>query len=116
MEHLGQRYAHRRAVGVGLHDVRHIVPPLAHHRVLRQLVRRAGVRQFLHGEQGQRFRVQKDRVVGDARLAQRARQLRPDLVVPPLVFGLTAGFQLHLERDALHNFSFPYRDLLGVAK
>ena len=42
-------------------------------------------------------RVEMDRIIGDAGLLQQRDQLRPDLVVALLVFGLHAGIEPHLE-------------------
>jgi hypothetical protein len=58
--------------------------------------------EFLLGEQGQGFRVEKDRVIGNPGLGESAGEFGPDLVVASPVFGLEAGFELHLEGCALH--------------
>src|SRR5258708_4168436 len=36
MKHLSERDRDRRAVGMGAHDVRHVIPPAAHHRMVGQ--------------------------------------------------------------------------------
>lgn len=72
---------------MGVHDVGHMVPPFADDGVLRQRIRGVAVGEFLHGEQGQGFRIEEDRVVGNPGLGESAGEFGPDLIVAFPVFG-----------------------------
>jgi hypothetical protein len=82
---------------MGVHEILHVVPPLAHQRVLRQRLALVGLTQFQHREEMQGLLVEENPVVVDAGVAQQLRQLRPDLVVALLVLVDDAGLELHAE-------------------
>ena len=77
----GERHRDRLVVWLGLHDVGHVRPPAPHHRVVGQLGHAMAVGAPKHAEQRAGRLVEVDRVVADAGLPEKRRELRPDLVV-----------------------------------
>src|ERR1035437_4016792 len=69
------------------------------------------ITQLLHGEKRERFLVEKNRVIRNARRLQFRRQRRPDFIVPFFVFRHDARLELHLERVALHFYDCPRSSL-----
>jgi len=102
VKNLRERNADRRVVGIGFHDVRHVVPPLFDDRIFGKAVGGMAVGQLLHGEEDQRLPIEKNRVVGDAGLGQRPGKLGPDFVVAFLILGLEAGLEFHFECGTCH--------------
>ena len=69
----------------GEHDVRHRVPPFAHHGQIGQRVHRVIVGARERREQRAGRFVEKDAVITHARIVQRIDEFRPDLAMPALV-------------------------------
>ena len=93
VEDFCQRNRDRFSLLIVLHEaVVHVVPPFSHDGMARQLVSGVVLGEFLKGEQGLRVLVVVDGVVADTGPSQRLDQIRPDLIVPSLVFcDVTAG-------------------------
>src|SRR5688572_9797705 len=72
-------------------------PPALHHQVVREVGHGVIAPPPEHAEKRVRLLVEMDGIVGDAGFLQQPDQLRPDLVVPPDIFGLHAGIELHAE-------------------
>jgi len=89
-------------VRIGLHDIAHHIPPLPHNRLQRQPLRVVIPAHFHTGKQAVRGIVEENRVIPNARLAEKRRQLRPDLVMTALIFLFESGQQLHGESDTCH--------------
>ena len=105
VEHFPERLDPGRVVLIRLHQRRHEIPPFADDGRIRQTAPQCGAIQFLHGKQRERFLIEKDRVVGNARRLQFCRQFRPEFVVAPLVFRHDARLELHFKGVALHDYA-----------
>lgn len=93
----------RRLIRLGLHDVRHVIPPFFHDLFFRQGIRGIRIGQLLHRKQRQRLLIQKDGIVRNPRRLQFPAKFGLDRVVPLLIFFATPLEQLHLERHSPHN-------------
>lgn len=92
----------RRAVGRGLHDVGHVIPPFAHNGELRKLLHGVARAALEHGEEMVGAFVEENPVVADAGFAQRVGKRGPDLAMTSLVFVALTGVEHHPEGDSLH--------------
>ncbi|VXC61684.1 hypothetical protein SPHINGOAX6_30140 [Sphingomonas sp. AX6] len=95
MEHAGKRPFAWGIVGIGFHERGHRIPPALHHRMLRQGIAFALIRQRQGREQRIGVGVVIDRIIGDSGVAEQIDQFGPDRVVRGTVFGKLAGFELH---------------------
>ena len=107
VEHFFQGLRNGREVGVGLHDVRHILPPSVNHGILTQILRRLFPLLGLNGEKSVAPCVEIDRVVPDSRCSEKRFQLGPDRVVPANVLFPAATFQFHRKGKSLHGQQGP---------
>ena len=111
VKHLPQRNRDGTVVLVGLHDIRHIRPPLLDDRVLAKVLRAlAGV--VLEREEFAGFFLQKDGVLAHPALFEQCGQFRPDLAVSSLIFLFMSLFQVHHERFT-HGFLLSHLMLLA---
>ena len=97
MEHSLQVDAHRAVVRVGLHDVRHEVPPFAVDGGVRPFGPQLLVLDLYVAKEGQGLPVQKNGIVLPAVLMDHVLHLGPQFIVPLLILSLLAGIQLHFE-------------------
>jgi DNA-binding transcriptional LysR family regulator len=102
MKHRLQRLLQGRVIRSGLHDVRHAIPPFAHHVEFRQTVHMMIVGARKDGKKVVGTGIEEDAVIAHAGLTQCINQLGPDLLVPALVFLAHAGVEHHPESDCLH--------------
>src|SRR6202011_5879039 len=77
MKHLSERDRDRRAVGMGAHDVPHVIPPAAHHRMVGQCFYPVVLAALQKDELDRGFLIEMNRLIGDACLGERAHELRP---------------------------------------
>ena len=95
VKHLDQLPRGGRVVREGFHQRRHVIPPLADDGEARQVGSRVAIGEFLHGEEGEGFRVEEDRVVGNAGVAEGLSERGPERVMAAPVFGLAAGLIIY---------------------
>ena len=76
VEDFRERKGNGGVIGVGLHDVLHVGPPLLHDGRVGKIRGRVIVGEFLHGEEVAGAGVEEDGIVGDAGGAEFARRAR----------------------------------------
>ncbi len=102
MEDFADGNGDRRVVGIRLHDVSHVGPPLLRDFVGTHVLARLLAFYFLIAEQDVRVAVPVDAVVAHTSLLDLAFQFGPQSSVTALVFFLTAGLEEHLESKTFH--------------
>src|SRR5258705_2829986 len=111
MKHLSERDRDRRAVGMGAHDVRHVIPPAAHHRMVGQCFHPVVLAALQIGEQDRGFLIEMNRIIGDAGFGEQAHEFRPDRVMAPAIFRGASWVKEHLEGVTLGHGRSVSRDL-----
>src|ERR1700726_2904551 len=99
MKHLSEPDRNRRAVGMGAHDVPHVIPPAAHHRMVGQCFHSVVPAALQKDELDRGFLIEMNRIIGDACLGERAHELRPDHVMAPAIFRGASRVKEHLDRS-----------------
>ena len=107
VEDLPELPAHGGIVGMCFHEWGHEVPPFPDDWMVRQLGGPVVRSLLLHRKQSEGGFVEEDRVVGDTGGPDCGGQLRPDGIVPALVFIGVAWLELHFECDSGHDYVGP---------
>ena len=97
MEHLRERDADGGIVGVGLHDVGHICPPLLHDGVAAEILGTLVALDLLIGEEDVGVFVPVDGVVPDSGVGKELLELGENRGVASFVLFLAAALEEHLE-------------------
>ena len=93
---------HRAAVLVTRHDPAHVPPPPAADFCFRNGTPLRKILNLSVSEQPTGFGIEEYRIIDDAVAVKRFLQLRPNRVMPPLIFLLHRRLDLHDKRDSVH--------------
>ena len=107
VKNFGQIPSDRAVVGVSVHDVVHVTPPLPAGFGLGDGGPSFRTLDFRVGEEQVCLRVEEDRVIEDSVGSEDFLQLGPDGIVAPGVFGVLIGVYPHDEGFANHGEPLP---------
>lgn len=102
VENLAKQRGCRTVIRMYCHELAHVGPPAAADFRLCNRFPPGLVFDLCVGEELMRLRVEENRVRAYTVCGENALKLRPDRVVPPLVFGFNAGMEGHDEGFADH--------------